>query len=339
MNRIPLAALCLLALVSRKSVTPVAATSEAQTPAPATATAGPVTAGVSWITVRDPREQGFSIDVPKGWKTYGGLFRFSNTDVRMLVDSTSPDQAVNLRIGDSMVPPYQVPGPFVRPGPGVAAYASGQVFSTKYGQARFSSLCTGVKVTKSDAVPPKYHSPGSGLIHVTGGEAYFTCTRNGAPMSAYVYSETQLVGNGAPPSNWTVVALASVLAPTAQGTASGALLAKMGGSLAMNPQWTAMQQNLDNQAIAQLNANTAATIQRTQAENQREQGIMAASDAQEQNFDDVINGVAYTVNPATGQTQTVPLGNGAASWVDGGTMVQSAMSPGAGFTQLQTISR
>jgi hypothetical protein len=30
----------------------------------------------NWTTVRDTRENALSIDVPKDWKTYGGMFRF-----------------------------------------------------------------------------------------------------------------------------------------------------------------------------------------------------------------------------------------------------------------------
>ena len=114
-----------------------------------------------WVTIRDTREKAFSIQVPQGWKTYGGLFRFSAIDARMVVDMTSPDGLTNLRVGDSTVPPYRVPGPFLRPGPGVAAYAAGNVFATKYGQARFASMCQGLRLTKSDAVAPKYHPAGS----------------------------------------------------------------------------------------------------------------------------------------------------------------------------------
>jgi hypothetical protein len=69
----------------------------------------------NWVTVRDTREKAFSIQVPQGWKTYGGLFRFSTIDARMIVDMTSPDGLTNLRVGDSTVPPYRVPGPFLRP--------------------------------------------------------------------------------------------------------------------------------------------------------------------------------------------------------------------------------
>ena len=78
----------------------------------ATGQAGDAAAtGTKWTTVRDTREKAFSIQVPQGWKVYGGLFRFSTIDTRMIVDMTSPDGLTNLRIGDSTVPPYPGAGP------------------------------------------------------------------------------------------------------------------------------------------------------------------------------------------------------------------------------------
>jgi hypothetical protein len=297
-----------------------------------TAAAGPVT----WVTVRDQREQAFSIQVPQGWKTYGGLFRFSSIDARMVVDMTSPDGLTNLRIGDSTVPPYTVPGPFTPKGPHQAAYVQGNVFASKYGQARFASMCTGVNVTRSDAVPPKYHPASGPMMRTTGGEDYFTCTKNGAAMTAYVYAETQLLGPGGPGSSWLVVALASVIAPAAQGTAAGALLQHAGASLVMNPAWLQMQNNLDNQAAAAINANTQATIAATQQENAREQGMISALN--NDSFNDVINGVSQMSDPSSGQQYEVPIGTGGQQWINGSNqVVESGLTPGAGFTQLQTV--
>jgi hypothetical protein len=270
-------------------------------PGAATGAAPPATTSsgqVAWVTVRDPREQAFSIQVPQGWKTYGGLFRYSNIDARMLVDMTSPDGLTNLRIGDAAVPPYRVPGPFAPKGAGIAAYTAGNVFASKYGQARFGSMCTGVKVTKNDAVPAKYHPANSAFAHTTGGEAYFTCTKNGTAMGAYVYAETELLGPGGPGSSWLVVALASVIAPVPQGTAAGALLEHVGASLIMNPAWTQMQNNLNNQAAAAIDVNTQQIIARTQQENAREQGMLNALNVD--SFDDVINGVQQMTDPNTG---------------------------------------
>jgi hypothetical protein len=295
-------------------------------------------APVTWVTVRDPREQAFSIAVPKGWKTYGGLFRFSSVDTRLVVDMTSPDGNTNIRVGDSTVPPYTVPGPFHGPGGAhAAAYASGSMFASKYGQARFGSMCQRLQMTRSQAMAPKYHSEGGGLIRTTGGEAYFTCTKNGAAMAAYVYAETTLVGPGGPGSNWTVVSLGSVIAPAAEGTAAGAMLQHAGESLAINPAWMQMQTRLNNQAIQRINASTQATIAATNSENARERAMIGA--LQNDSFNDVINGVSLKVDPSTGKQYEAPLGTGGAQWVNGGNVVvESAMSPGAGFNRLQTVN-
>jgi hypothetical protein len=296
-----------------------------------------VSAPVTWVTVRDPREQAFSIAVPKGWKTYGGLFRFSSVDARLVVDMTSPDGNTNIRVGDSTVPPYTVPGPFLRPGPHAASYASGSVFASKYGQARFGSMCQGLQVTQSQAMAPKYHSEGGGLIRTTGGDAYFTCTKDGAAMAAYVYAETTLVGPGGPGSNWMVVSLGSVIAPAAEGTAAGAMLQHAGASLVINPAWMQMQTQLNNQAIQQINASTQATMAATNLENARERAMISA--LQNDSFNDVINGVSLKVDPSTGKHYEAPLGMGGAQWVNGSNVVvESAMSPGPGFNRLQTVN-
>ena len=295
-------------------------------------------AGAHWETVRDAREKAFSIQVPQGWKTYGGLFRFSSIDARMIVDMTSPDGLTNARIGDATVPPYRVPGPFLRPGPGVAAYASGHVFATKYGQARFASMCQGLQLTKSDALAPKYHPAAAGISHTTAGEAFFSCTRNGKPTTAYVYAETMLMGPGGPGSSWVVVALGSLIAPAEQAQGAGATLQHSGESLVMNPEWIAMQNQLNNRAIQQIDAATRATIAATHAENAREQAMI--SGLQNDSFNDVINGVQATVDTTTGQHYIAPLGQGGRQWINGNKeVVESGLSPGVGFTPLTPVNR
>ncbi len=293
--------------------------------------------GTSWVTVRDTREKAFSIQVPQGWKTYGGLFRFSTIDARMIVDMTSPDGLTNLRVGDSTVPPYRVPGPFLPPGPGVAAYVPGNAFAAKYGQSRFASMCQGLQLTKSDALAPKYHAAASGITRTTGGEAFLSCTKNGAPMSAYVYAETTLMGPGGPGSSWLVVALGSLIAPTDQAAAAGAMLQHSGESLVMNPAWLNMQNQLNNQAIRQIDASTRATIAATNAAVAHQQAMISA--LQNDSFNDVINGVQETVDSTTGQRYTVPLGKGGRQWVNGNnTVVESGLSPGAGFDPLTPVN-
>jgi len=293
--------------------------------------------GAKWVTVRDAREQAFSIQVLQGWKTYGGLFRFSAIDARMVVDMTSPDGLTNLRLGDSTVPPYRVPGPFLPRGPGVASYAAGNVFATRYGQARFASMCQGLRLTNSSAMTPKYHPAGGGMTRTTAGEAFFSCTENGTPMAAYVYAETTLMGPGGPGSSWLVVALGSAMAPAQTAAAASAMLQHAGDSLVLNPAWMQMQNQLNSQAIQRINASTQATIAATNAAVAHQQAMISA--LQNDSFNDVINGVQETKDTATGQRYIVPLGTGTTQWVrDGKTVVESGLSPGVGFDQLTPVN-
>jgi hypothetical protein len=94
---------------------------------------------------------------------------------------------------------------------------------------------------------------------------------------------------------------------------------------------------LNNQAIQQINASTQATIAATNAAVAHQQAMISA--LQNDSFNDVINGVSLTVDPSTGQQYEVPIGTGGPQWVNGSNVVvESAMSPGAGFNQLQTVS-
>ena len=135
--------------------------------------------GVAWVTVRDSREQAFSIQVPQGWKTVGGMFRYKVVYPRPTVDMTSPDGLTNVRVGDATIPNYQTPNPnpylpTTPGGPPVAAYATGQVLAQRYGLARFGSMCQSLQATGGQTVPPKYSQQIAGYVQATGGNANFT---------------------------------------------------------------------------------------------------------------------------------------------------------------------
>jgi hypothetical protein len=295
---------------------------------------------VSWVTVRDNREQAFSIEVPRGWKVYGGMFRFSAVDARPLVDMTSPDERTNVRLGDATIPGYVVPSPWMARQPHMAAYASGDVFARKYGEARFRSMCQSLQVQQVHPMTPKYHNPGQGMIRITGGEAFFACSEKGQAMAGYVYAETILYGTGGPNSIWTIVTLGSILAPAEQGQAAGAILKHAGESLTLNPEWAKIQKDLDDQENARLQGRIHQTILATQAENAREQGIIQNMGRQNENFNDIINGVTFTRDPQTGQTREVQTGQGGPYWTNGlDTVMSSTFSPGPAYRQLQVISR
>ena len=305
--------------------------------------AQPAQTQVSYVSVRDPREQAFSIEAPQGWKTTGGIFRYGSIDARFLIDTTSPDGKTNIRLGDATIPPYTTPGPMNRVrGPRIAPYATGEQFATKYGQARFGSMCQSVQVKGSRPMPAKYHPNGPQQVpglKTTGGEAYFVCTEAGQQMFGHVYSETYEVGTAPGLASWYVVALGSYICPLDQAKAVGGILRHAADSIHLNPAWVRMQQGLVDQATQVLLGQAHATMRATEQMNAHQQQVMRGQQAENDNFNDIINGVSFTRDTVTGKEYTAPMGTGGTQWVNGNhTVVESAMQPGPGFNQLQNIS-
>jgi hypothetical protein len=297
-----------------------------------------------WVTVVDQREKAFSIEIPKGWQANGGMFRFNMVDARPFVDITSQDGRTNIRIGDATIPSYDLPNAQLQAlhsiGPMVAPYATGEEFARKYGQARFGSMCQNVQVAKTGPTEPAAGGGANG-IKITGGYAGFSCTINGRPMGAYVYSETLLVeptfGSA---GHWYVILLGSVIAPAAEGMAAGAMLNHSYKSLALNPEWMRTQ----GQLIAQLRKgilNTAAIVKQiSDSEIERSKVQMREMARQSDAFNDVLLGQAYTRDTATGKNWVVPVGHGGTQWIDArGVVKESPMVPGPGYTRLEPASR
>jgi hypothetical protein len=66
----------------------------------------------SMVMWRDPLEGAFVCPVPQGWKVEGGMKRFSAVDVRHEIVATSPDNKILVRVGDSFIPPMNLPAPY-----------------------------------------------------------------------------------------------------------------------------------------------------------------------------------------------------------------------------------
>jgi hypothetical protein len=178
-------------------------------------------------------------------------------------------------------------------------------------------------------------------MRVTAGEAVFSCSVNGEATTGYVYAETFIVGYGGAIGNWSVVSLGSVFAPTGQAMDTVKMLVHAAQSERFNPQWAQMQHGFEN-LVAQSNMQHAlATIKQTAAMNADQQRVIHNMDHEQANFNDIINGVQVTRDPATGQEYETPLGQGGPQWIDPArnAVVESGLSPGAGYNQLQTISR
>jgi hypothetical protein len=321
-------------------------------------------AAAGWVSVRDPRESAFSIEVPKGWKITGGCYRLGANNPRFLIDMTSPDGCTSLRVGDSAVPAFTVPhmgwGEGMRYSTGTdwsiaARYLPGREFAAKYAQGRFAGLCQEMQVKRLDVLPP-VNSPerevvartmyGEVVNTTTAGQALLRCVQGGQELAAYVAAETTLTAsNFSPIQNWAATALISFL--TSRGQAQEALraLLRSARSIKINPDWVRQQAALSQQstamileqgrraAAAQQELLLQQTAQAQAAQRQRFERLDAQRQRQFNEMDDLINGVQWTTDTVTGQQHEVFAGPNPNYFYNpnAGVVINSTFTPGTQF--------
>jgi hypothetical protein len=312
-----------------------------------------------WVVVHDTRENAFSIEVPKGWKVSGGTYRLGVNNPRFLIDMTSPDSRTDLRVGDSAVPAFTVPHLGAPEGTRystgvdwgiVARYLPGKDFAVTYAQGRFHDRCQDMHLKSADPLPPLL-SPERQVIARTAqgevvnttaaGEALFRCVANGQELAAYVWAETTLTtSNFSGIRNWAVTGLVSFLAPRAQAPKALRMLDHSARSFTLNPEWIARQAALSRQSTALVLEQTQQNIA---AQQQRFERMDAERHRQSMQMDDIINGVQWTADPATGQHHEAPLGPNPNYFYNPntGVSVNSTLRPGDAFDwhNLTAVSR
>lgn len=324
----------------------------------ASAVPGASPANVSWVKFTDPLEQAFTLDVPQGWTVKGGMFRLGYSDHRQMVDITSPDGKINIRLGDISIPPYFVPNQSHREGEvydlgaqaqgRVARYRTGQEFSAAYGKVRFAHVCTNLTL-EQNALPPiaKPSEPpaqNSGSIKTSDGEATYSCSSAKGPRVGYVFSQT------APAEGlWQVINLVSYVTPDAQVAETRSVIEHCEKTFVLSPAWVQKQRQLDEQALVyqrerqqarmrQLSEQVAQFEVKMQAMqnqvNQFERG-QPQRQSQFEAFDNVIRGVTPTVDPF-GNEHEVMTGPKNSYWRNPATgeTVNADRSPGPGWQQL-----
>ena len=312
-----------------------------------------------WTVMHDSRENAFSIEVPKGWKVNGGSYRLGANNPRFLIDMTSPDGHTNLRVGDSAVPAFSVPQFQGQEGQrystgvdwGVyARYLPGKDFAATYAQARFRGVCQNLQLKSANQLSPVLAAPreviartpqGEVVNNSTAGEALFRCVVNGQEMAAYVWAETTLTSsNFSNIRNWAVTGLISLLAPRGQAPQARRMLERSARSFTFNPDWIARQAALSRQSTATVLQQAQATMA---AQQQRFERLDAERHRQSMEMDDIINGVQWTTDPATGQHHEAPLGPNPNYFYNPntGVAVNSNLRPGDAFNwhQLNPTAR
>lgn len=331
-------------------------------PAPASAGANNSDAPApvqQWAQFTDPNEHAFTLDVPAGWKIRGGLFRLGYSDERPMVDMTSPDGQINLRLGDIAVPSYAIPSPnHTREGEVydlglqarmiVARYRTGPEFAVLYATSRFSELCHNPQsVTPVPELTVADYLPiASNASQSSSGQIVYRCQGATGPLIAFAYAKTVLTA-----PIWQAPVLASFLAPPGRVEEARALLAHCAQSFRLSPEWMQYQQRLDAEGLAYQRRRQQARMEALQQQVQQFEAKMqamqnqvnafeahqAAQAKQVEGFTDILNGVTPTTNPLTGETRKVWTGTQDNYWVNGlGQVVNSHDSPGPAYTQMLT---
>ena len=221
---------------------------------------------LTWVRWQDPKENAFSFEVPTGWNTTGGLFRFASVDTRSAFHVSSPDGQIHISGGDAEIPPFTVltptlatsgfrEGSWYSPGYGlnmmVRRYVPGLVFAREYVASKAARSCAELAFTDSrerpdavQALNALYAQSASYVVStLTAGEVAFTCRQDSQPMSGYYFAGTKL--NQSPGvAQWYVDYLYGFLAAAPRAAEAQSVLQHAIGSFQINPQWAGMQQGI-----------------------------------------------------------------------------------------------
>lgn len=232
----------------------------------------PADKGISYVRWRDPNEQAFELEVPRGWAVEGGIFRGGfSVDVRFAMRLTSPDGEIRITAGDADIPPHvmptstgmlagQLPGTLYDPGYGVPMlvmpFMSGKDYARHYANETVSRWCPGMRIENSRnrpdasrAINEIYQQSEALLLGIfqelSTGEVAFTCDINDGNYRGYYFAGTNFTGQmvGFEISGvWLVNYLYGYVARAEKTELAEAVIARMTRSLSMNQSWVRRQQ-------------------------------------------------------------------------------------------------
>jgi hypothetical protein len=287
--------------------------------------------GLSFVRFVDSRENAFSTEVPKGWKTSGGLFRFAPVDPRGAVESLSPENDIRVTAGDAELPPFTLPNPtlamagfregsWYSPGYGVRMmvrrYLPGAAAATEYVKAMVapriacSGLTVGAPIPRPEltqAMNVLYAQLGqAGMsLREDAGEVRFDCSRDGQPWKGY-YLVVTLLSSGAGGGIWHVEHVLGYAAAAAKVPKAEAAMLHLAASMQVNPDWVQMQQGVTmatSRIVAKVNQEISGTIRKTFENRQRTVDETSRRDANAR------RGVTDLFDPETGESWTVQNGS------------------------------
>ncbi len=314
-----------------------------------------------WVKFEDSAEHAFSLEVPQGWTVKGGLFRLGYSDERAMVDVTSADGGINIRLGDVSIPTYDVPNQYhAREGEIydlgaqaqmiVARYRSGPEFAVLYSHARFYRTCQNpvADAVDVDFTVPDYWPADSSASRTSTGQIAYRCDSGEGPRVAFAFVRTSYYG-----TLWQVPTLASFIAPADQAALAKNILLHCAQSFQVNPTWIEHQKKMDEEGLQyqrvrqqQRLATLGQQLRQFEAQMQSMRNQVNAFErrqnaqaAQVESFTNTLRGVTPTIDPLTGEAHEVWTGPNSQYWTNGlGQVVNSNSQPPGNWHQLSPTS-
>ena len=198
-------------------------------------------APVPYVRFGDPKEAAFTVEVPAGWNTTGGLFRLNPEDYRIGVETASPDGETKVVLGDpnaakfiEPTSPYFPEGSLYAPGGFpmlVRRFMSGALYCREYVQTRVAQICPNLQIgnmqDRSDLLPQaRAANPDlAGFPVVSMGEVSFRCGDASQPKCGFCSATTA----GVAPT-WRLYELHAYLSSTQQEPVARSVMEHMGQS-------------------------------------------------------------------------------------------------------------
>jgi hypothetical protein len=216
-----------------------------------------------WTPYREPSENAFNVEVPKGWQVQSGTARRTASSAAPWLRATSVDGETTIFTGDPSVPKFLVPNKFSGPvgksvtGPGgptvVSKFQTGQEFASTYGAHMLPVGCENVQLIRSQDEPEVHQhmlerSPGM-TAHTTAGSAMFSYELHGKKEVAEIVAQTMLVG-----MLWNVFDLYGFQTTAGNEKQAHNLLDHLHTSMKFNKEWAESMMKATNSEAAQANA-------------------------------------------------------------------------------------
>jgi hypothetical protein len=222
-----------------------------------------------WITMTDPNEGAFSVQMPRGWQNQAFQVR-PYDQVRSVVNSRSPDGSVYLFLGDPNLPTFMDPSqmyggmmPFGNPLSQVHPYIPADAFFSQYAQQRFGQS-PGFQINSAGPNPmleraahEKARQRGMN-VWVTSISISFQFSDNGTPVNGLLHGLNISFGNIWVPD-------VSGILTTGDPAQYNEMLMHMSASYQTSAQWRQQQDNLHAQRMNQINANHQSAMASMQA--------------------------------------------------------------------------